>query len=93
MLSHNIFHDGRVQSIGYELQGRRVNAGAMLEGDFFFDISTPERMTVLSGELQVRVAGQTTFVSYPAGSSFEVAANCRLEIKVERPSAYLCEFS
>jgi hypothetical protein len=92
MLKHNTYFDGKVQSIGFERHGQRMTAGVIDAGEYHFDTSAPERMTVVSGELQIRIAGQGEFVRYPAGTVFEVAGKSGFDIKAASPSAYLCEF-
>ena len=92
MLSHNKYFEGGVQSIGFERNGRRLTAGVIDRGYFHFDTRAPERMTVTSGELLIRIAGQNGFTRYPVGTAFEVPANTGFDIEAEGPAAYLCEF-
>lgn len=91
MLNHNSYFDGQVQSIGFERHGRRLTAGVIDTGEFHFNTAAPERMTVISGELHVRVAGKNWTV-YPAGTAFEVAGQSGFDVRAESPAAYLCEF-
>ena len=92
MLKHNSYFEGRVQSVGFERHGRRFTAGVIASGEFHFGTDAPERMSVTSGELAVRLDGQSEFRSYPAGTQFEVAAKSGFDVRAELPSAYLCEF-
>ena len=92
MLKHNSYFDGKIQSIGFERHGQRITAGVFDAGEYHFDTSAAERMHVISGELLIRLAGQSEFQRYPAGTVFEVAAKSGFDIKAGAPSAYLCEF-
>jgi len=92
MLTHNSYFEGKVQSIGYERNGRRHTAGVIASGEFTFATDAAERMTVISGELLVRVAGTPEFRAYPAGTAFEVAARSSFDVRAAAPTAYLCEF-
>jgi hypothetical protein len=92
MLKHNTYFDGRVQSVGFERNGRRWTSGVMDAGEFAFDTDAPERMTVVSGELLIKRAGDDAFRHYPAGTSFEVPGKSRFELRVAGPTAYLCEY-
>ena len=92
MLKHNSYFDGGVQSVGFERNGRKMTVGVIAAGEFHFDTSAAERMTVVSGELHIRVAGTATFLHYPAGTAFEVPAGSGFDIKAPGPAAYLCEF-
>jgi uncharacterized protein YaiE (UPF0345 family) len=92
MLKHNAYFDGKVQSIGFERNGRRQTAGVIDVGEFHFGTEAPERMTVVSGELWVKLAGETAFRPHAAGTSFEVPARTGFDVKATAPAAYLCEF-
>ena len=92
MLKHHSYFDGGVQSIGFERNGRRLTAGVVDRGEFHFDTDAPERMTVTSGELEVRVVGSSAWQRYPAGTAFEIGAKTGFDVRAEGPSAYVCEF-
>lgn len=92
MLKHNTYFDGKVQSVGFERQGRRMTTGVIDAGEYHFDTSAPERMTVTSGELSIRLTGERDWRRYPAGTNFEVPGQSGFDIRSDAPSAYLCEF-
>jgi purine/pyrimidine-nucleoside phosphorylase len=91
MLKHNTYFDGKVQSVGYERNGRRATAGVIDAGEYHFGTDAPERMTVISGELHAKRAGEE-WRAYPAGTSFEVPGKSGFDVKALAPAAYLCEF-
>jgi uncharacterized protein YaiE (UPF0345 family) len=92
MLKHNSYFEGKVQSVAFERHGRRLTAGVIDSGQFHFDTSAAERMTVVSGELRVRIAGAEQWLHYPAGTAFEIPAQSGFDVQAAAPSAYLCEF-
>jgi uncharacterized protein YaiE (UPF0345 family) len=92
MLKHNVYFEGKVQSIGFERNGRRQTAGVIDAGEFHFGTDAAERMTVVSGELTIKLDGAAEWKSYAAGTSFEVAAKSGFDVRAAAPSAYLCEF-
>ncbi len=92
MLKHNTDGAGKVQSLGFERNGRRATAGVIDVGEFHFGTDAAERMTVVSGELLVKRAGEGAWVVYPAGTVFEVPAKSGFDVKATAPAAYLCEF-
>jgi uncharacterized protein YaiE (UPF0345 family) len=92
MLKHNTYFDGKVQSVGYDRNGRRATVGVIAPGEFHFGTDAPERMTVVSGELEVKVAGSEAWRAYPAGTSFEVGGKSGFDVRAAACSAYLCEF-
>ena len=91
MLKHNTYFDGKVQSVGFERNGRKATVGVIAPGEFHFGTDAAERMTVTSGELHAKLAGGT-WVVYPAGTAFEVPAKSGFDVKAIAPAAYLCEF-
>jgi uncharacterized protein YaiE (UPF0345 family) len=92
MLKHNGYFEGKVQSIGYERNGRRATVGVVDAGEFHFGTDGAERMTVVSGELWAKLPGEAAWRAFPAGTSFEVPAKSGFDVKASAPAAYLCEF-
>ncbi len=92
MLKHNTYFDGNVQSVGFERNGARATVGVIAPGSFRFDTGAAERMTVISGELEVKQSGESQWKTYPAGTAFEVPAKSAFDVRASAPTAYLCEF-
>ena len=92
MLKHNTYFEGKVQSVGFERNGRSQTVGVIDVGEFHFDTNVAERMTVVSGELSVRHPGATDWRAYPAGTVFEVTAKSGFDVRAHGPAAYVCEF-
>jgi purine/pyrimidine-nucleoside phosphorylase len=91
-LKHNVYFDGRVQSVGFERHGRRATVGVIAPGEYHFNTDAPERMTVVSGALAARAAGAAGWTTYPAGTAFEIAGGSAFDVRADEPAAYLCEF-
>ncbi|TWU51134.1 pyrimidine/purine nucleoside phosphorylase [Rubripirellula reticaptiva] len=89
----NEYFDGNVTSIGFENSEGRATAGVMLAGEYEFGTSEKELMKVVSGELHVKLPGDTAFTSYKTGTEFRVAANVKFGVKVAETTAYLCFYS
>ncbi|WP_437629765.1 pyrimidine/purine nucleoside phosphorylase [Sorangium sp. So ce854] len=92
MLKHNSYFNGGVQSLGFERHGRRQTMGVIDTGEFHFSTDSPERMTVVTGELAVRFDGSPEWRVYPAGTAFEVPGKSGFDVKASQPTGYLCEF-
>ncbi len=92
MLKNNSFFEGKVQSVGFERNGRRQTVGVIDVGEFHFNTDAPERMTVVSGELWAKVPGDAALRAFPAGTAFEVPGKSGFDVKATAPAAYLCEF-
>ena len=90
MLTHNTYFDTKVQSIGFERHGRRMTAGVISPGEYHFGTDAPERMTVVSGELEAKIGD--AWRAYPSGTTFEVPGKSGFDVRAREPAAYLCEF-
>jgi uncharacterized protein YaiE (UPF0345 family) len=90
MLSHNTYFEGKVQSVGFTRLGRKMTAGVIAPGEYHFGTDAPERMTVVSGELEAKVGAE--WRAYPAGTAFEVPGKSGFDVRAKEPAAYLCEF-
>ena len=91
MLKHNTYFDGNVQSIGFERLGRRMTVGVIVPGEYHFGTDAPERMTVISGEIEAKL-GSEGWRAFPAGTIFEVPGKSGFDVRTREPAAYLCEF-
>lgn len=90
MLKVNEYFEGKVKSIGFENTEGRVTAGVMEAGEYEFGTSENELMKVVSGELLVKLPESDSFVSFPSGTEFKVAANQTFQLQVPVTTAYLC---
>ena len=91
-MKHNTYFEGAVQSLGFERNGLRASVGVIAPGEYHFGTGAAERMTVTSGLLRAKLPGGE-WQHYPAGTSFEIAANSGFDVQaVGGPAAYLCEF-
>ena len=92
MLKVNEYFDGKVKSIGFQTSTLPATVGVMAPGEYEFGTSQKEVMTVVSGSLVVKLPGNETWQIFNAGDDFEVAANCRFQLKVTVDTAYLCTY-
>jgi purine/pyrimidine-nucleoside phosphorylase len=92
MLTNHSYFEGKVQSVGFQRNGRRATVGVVDQGEFHFGTEAPERMTVVSGELWAKLPGEAEFRAFPAGAAFEVPGKSGFDVKALGPAAYLCEY-
>ncbi len=90
MLETNEYFDGKVKSIAFQTETYPATVGVMLPGDYVFNTADKEKMTVISGGLTIKLAGNDKEHVYTAGESFEVEANSSFDVKVTVETAYLC---
>lgn len=88
----NIYFDGKVTSRTVHFaDGSRKTLGIMLPGDYEFGTDSKELMEILSGDLQVQLPGED-WKKINGGESFEVAANAKFKLKVNRVTDYCCSY-
>jgi len=93
MIAVNEYFEGNVKSLAFANSEGSVTSGVMEIGEYTFGTSQDELMKVISGELQVKLPGQSSFTSYPSGAEFNVEANCEFNVIVKEQTAYLCFYS
>lgn len=92
MLKVNEYFGGNVKSIGFQSATLPASVGVMAPGEYEFGTSQKETMTVVSGELVVRLPGESAYSAYPEGASFIVEANQKFQLKIAVATAYLCTY-
>jgi len=92
MLNVNEYFDGKVKSIAFQSTTLPATVGVMKAGEYTFGTSQKEYMTVVSGELIVKLPGSDAFVSYKEGDCFIVEANQSFDLQVPVDTAYLCKY-
>ena len=92
MLTVNEYFDGKVKSIGFKTATLPATVGAMEIGEYEFGTSQKETMTVVSGELIVKLPGRDEWQKFSQGGHFVVEANQSFQVKVNEESAYLCTY-
>jgi uncharacterized protein YaiE (UPF0345 family) len=92
VLKVNEYFDGQVKSISFESPTLPASVGVMAPGEYEFGTSQKETMTVVSGELVVRLPGESEWRSYGSGKSFIVEADQKFQLKVAGDTAYLCTY-
>jgi uncharacterized protein YaiE (UPF0345 family) len=90
----NVYFDGKVVSHAIILaDGSRKTLGLIYPGTYRFDTSVAERMEITAGRCLVRLDGQSDFVTYEAGSAFEIPAKSAFDIQVSEGIAqYVCSY-
>ena len=92
MLNVNEYFEGKVKSIGFQTSTLPATVGVMAIGEYEFGTSEKETMTVVSGQLIVKLPEHSDWNTFDAGQSFVVEANQTFQLKVEVETAYLCTY-
>ncbi len=90
----NVFFDGKCVSHSvYFPDGSRKTVGVIMPGSqLTFNVGAPELMEITAGTCSVKIAGETAFKTYAAGSSFKVAENSSFDIHAVDEVNYVCSF-
>jgi len=89
----NIYFAGQVTSRTIVLaDGSRKTLGIMQPGEYEFNTAAPELMEILSGDLEVLVAGDSEWKKISGGQAFEVKENSSFRVKVNSLTDYCCSF-
>lgn len=89
----NVYFDGKVISHKIILaDGSEKTLGVMLPGEYTFDTSVLEIMTVTAGEMSVLLSYTSEWQIFKAGDSFQVAANSQFKVKINDVCDYICAY-
>ncbi|WP_282122630.1 pyrimidine/purine nucleoside phosphorylase [Algibacter mikhailovii] len=92
MISTNEYFDGQVKSLGYTTSIGNSTIGVMEPGTYEFGTSTHETMHIIEGEMSVKLPGSTAWLTFKAGTSYEIDADEKFQVKVSAHTAYLCQY-
>ena len=92
MLDVNEYFDGKVKSIAFQTATLPATVGVMVPGEYQFNTSELETITVVSGALTVKLPGSEQWQVFGVGSSFTVAADLAFDLQVAVDTAYLCTY-
>jgi uncharacterized protein YaiE (UPF0345 family) len=92
MFNVNEYFDGKVKSIGFGEAEGKATVGVMAAGNYEFGTDTIELMTLVAGEWDILLPGETEWKSFDVGETFTVAKGEKFKLNVKVDSAYLCEY-
>lgn len=92
MLKTNTYFDEQVISIAYQGAILPTTVGVMSAGSYTFNTAQNETMSIIDGEVRVKLPHQTQYQEINSGQQFKVPADSQFDIEVLRDSAYLCTY-
>jgi uncharacterized protein YaiE (UPF0345 family) len=92
MINVNEYFEGSVKSLGYTSAEGKSTIGVIEKGEYEFGTSSHETMTVIEGQLDALLPGESEWQSFTAGQSFKVEANTSFKVKSHVQSSYLCKY-
>ena len=90
----NVYFDGKCVSHTVILaDGTKKTVGVILPSSLTFNTGAPEIMEGVGGSCRVRLKGESDWVTYGAGQSFNVPGNSSFDIACDAPYHYVCHFA
>ena len=90
MFDVNEYFDGNVKSLAFTAGNDNATIGVMAAGEYEFGTSTIEHMTLISGEMSVKLPDESDWRAIAINETFIVAADTSFLVKLACDSAYLC---
>lgn len=90
MFKVNEYFSQQVMSLAFNAGNYPATIGVMAKGAYTFNTSSVELMTITSGELLVKLPGETEWKSYKPFETFVVPAGVAFDVKCEADTTYLC---
>ena len=90
MIEVNEYFDGNVKSLSLKTDTLPATVGVMLPGEYVFNTADKEKVTVISGALNIKLSEHASEKTFVAGELFDVAENSAFNVRVESETAYLC---
>lgn len=90
MFKTNEYFDGKVKSIAFTSVEGPATVGVMAVGEYTFGTDSIEIMTVVSGNMDIKLPGSDEWKTFRAGQSFEVAKGVKFGVRVTTETSYLC---
>lgn len=91
-IAHNTYFDGKVQSLGLETPDGKATVGVMKKGAYRFSTSSAEKMVVVAGTMNIKLA-DSDWEKFTDNQHFDVAANSAFEIVCDADVAYICYYA
>lgn len=89
----NVYFEGKVVSRTIFLNdGSKQTLGVMQPGEYTFDTKEAEIMEMMSGDLEIRLPGETEFKKLNTPESFNVPANSEFDLKIKTVTDYCCSY-
>lgn len=89
----NVYYNGKVTSRTVFLaDGTRKTLGIILPGQYEFGTAEKEHMEVLAGKLNVMLPGSDTWVTFEAGTVFDVSASSKFSVSADEVVDYCCSY-
>ena len=91
MIKVNEYFEGKIKSLGFELNGTQYTTGVMLPGEYSVDTEQEEHITVTLGGFEIRPPG-LSWKKVTVGDTVVIPANATFDVKISETASYICMY-
>jgi uncharacterized protein YaiE (UPF0345 family) len=91
MIRVNEYCEGKIKSLGFQLEGIDYTVGLMLPGNYTFNMEIEGHITGVWGEFEIKHEGGDWGVVRP-GDTIVITRNSTVNYRIKKPASYVCKF-
>lgn len=91
MIKVNEYFEGKIKSLGFELEGTQYTTGVMLPGEYSIDTEKEEHITVTLGGFEIHLPG-LDWETVKIGDTVVIPANATFDLKINETASYICMY-
>lgn len=89
MIKHNVYFEGKVQSLGLNTENGFATIGVITPGKYTFSTASEEKMVITSGHLGVKLPGEE-WKMVRAYEEFIIKENSSFDVEATSDISYIC---
>jgi uncharacterized protein YaiE (UPF0345 family) len=90
MFQINQYFEGKVASLSHNGAEGKATVGVIAPGEYTFGTSGIEIMTVISGNMKVKIPGEGEWKTFKKFESFRIEKGVSFSVNVDEDTPYLC---
>jgi purine/pyrimidine-nucleoside phosphorylase len=90
-MKHNVYFDGRVQSLALSTENGPATVGVMTPGHYTFSTDAEEHVVISTGSLRVRLPDRD-WRKVGVGERYVVPPGCSFEVETDADVSYVCYY-
>jgi len=91
MIKVNEYFEGKIKSLGFELEGIPYTTGVILPGEYAIDTEKEEHITVTLGGFEIRPPG-LDWKTVKSGDTVVIPENATFDVKIRETASYICMY-
>jgi purine/pyrimidine-nucleoside phosphorylase len=90
-MKHNIYFDGKVQSLGLNSEEGHATVGVITQGRYTFSTEAEERVVIITGQLRLKLRGEEWNV-VRKGEDYVVPRDSSFDVEADNDVGYVCYY-